>query len=321
MKEFVIIIPAYNEENSIKSCIEAIFESSIYAKERWNYLLKRVLVCINGCTDKTEDIVKAIQKEDERIEIIYSKKWCVDANIALYQKVQRDYEDRFIIKVDADVKLKFDCIFLLLNEFKLNSNLIISWGHPIPEKIKKINIYNKLIAKVFSIRSQYYQSEISINDLSEYHQGYGDASEWVFKSKIYFHGRIFSVRDPSFLFLDKNQIWDDVFLAAYLYHIHWPWIIHVNYEANCFYVPYNTLSHYWKVYKRISEDLKILCKNPYFSDYASLSKTKLNRDYIFKQNVSIVLLFIIYSLLNNLIHLRFKFVTYKDQFRTYSFKD
>lgn len=64
-----IVLPARNEEKLIKSTLLDI--SRYLKKKKYKY---EILVVLNGCTDKTEEIVKdAIVKKDRNIKILYSK--------------------------------------------------------------------------------------------------------------------------------------------------------------------------------------------------------------------------------------------------------
>ncbi|MBP9759477.1 glycosyltransferase family 2 protein [Candidatus Dojkabacteria bacterium] len=63
-----IILPTRNEEQLIKGCLTDI---SKYLKSK-NYLYE-IIVVINGCSDKTVDIVKDQITKDNRIKIVESK--------------------------------------------------------------------------------------------------------------------------------------------------------------------------------------------------------------------------------------------------------
>lgn len=64
-----IVLPARNEEKLIKSTLLDI--SKYLKKKKYKY---EILVVLNGCTDKTEEIVKdAIVKKDRNIKTLYSK--------------------------------------------------------------------------------------------------------------------------------------------------------------------------------------------------------------------------------------------------------
>ena len=63
-----VIFPARNEEELIK---EAVLETYKHLKKKKHTF--EILVVTNGCTDKTEDIVKELGKKYKEIKLIYSK--------------------------------------------------------------------------------------------------------------------------------------------------------------------------------------------------------------------------------------------------------
>ena len=62
MVELSIIIPAYNEENRIRSTVEC------YMKYFKNYDFELIIIP-NGCKDKTEEIVIQLSKEYKQIKV------------------------------------------------------------------------------------------------------------------------------------------------------------------------------------------------------------------------------------------------------------
>lgn len=57
-----ILVPAYNEEDTIEATIRSIFNS--------NYFIKEIIVINDGSKDKTADVVKKLQKEFSRLKLI-----------------------------------------------------------------------------------------------------------------------------------------------------------------------------------------------------------------------------------------------------------
>lgn len=262
-QHFIIISPAYNEESVIWNYLSSI-ESALLFSEKDNYICKKIVICINGCTDNTENIIKQHSLYRRwKVKIIYSKLGNQYANISLYNYVREWYSNDYVLKPDSDVLINKDAISLLINELKENESLLVVGWHPIPNIDYSTWFFHKLKEKVFSVRANFYKSEVSKYDVSSYHNS-TDSRE--VKSKIYFHWRIFLCRNISYLFLEETQIGDDVFLAAYLYTHYWKQIIKVVYTANCIYTPYKTFQHYWSVYRRIYEDKKILNKKNYILD-------------------------------------------------------
>lgn len=59
-----VVLPAYNEEGSIAAMIAAVQHEIV----DWKHAT--ILVCDNASTDKTCDVVRGLQKEDKRIELL-----------------------------------------------------------------------------------------------------------------------------------------------------------------------------------------------------------------------------------------------------------
>ena len=62
MKLISVVVPAYNCEKTIERCLYSILNQT--------YTYLQVIVVNDGSTDNTEAVVKRIQKEDNRIEIV-----------------------------------------------------------------------------------------------------------------------------------------------------------------------------------------------------------------------------------------------------------
>lgn len=62
--KFSIIIPAHNEEKYIRKCLDSIAKASVAYKEQ-----TEVIVVLNRCTDKTEEII-TLKNEDKNLSKI-----------------------------------------------------------------------------------------------------------------------------------------------------------------------------------------------------------------------------------------------------------
>ncbi len=313
-KYFIIISPAYNEENIIAEFLTSIEKSLDYSLKH-DLICKKIIICVNWCTDNTESIIREHRLFKEwKIQIIYSELWNQNANIALYSYVKQYYKEDYVLKLDSDVLININAISLLFREFNNNTNLLISWWHPIPNIDYNSNFFKDFIPKILAIKAFFYKSEISRYNVYKYHE---TQDNWINKSKIYFHWRIFLCRNIEYLFLESSQIGDDVFLAAYLYTHYWKKTIKIIYNANCIYTPYKSFSHYRRVYRRIYEDKKILANKSQYSRYIKESKTKLDWNYIMSQGNKIKGYFILYFLIIKTFEISFRVVKYKKKYRMY----
>lgn len=114
LKKISVIIPVYNEEKTIKKCIENVLEAECFDLE------KEIIVSDNNSFDKTKEILNSIT--DKRIKILFKEKNegkgsniinainHISGDIVIFQDADleyspNDYEDllRPFFKYDADV--------------------------------------------------------------------------------------------------------------------------------------------------------------------------------------------------------------------------
>ncbi len=113
--ESVIAIFAYNEENTIIDCLEAI-RNSKFSK------LNKCFVLANGCTDKTTEIVRAYKKNNEFIELIELN--CADkANAWNYFIHEVPIKAAIYFFHDADTQVFPDALEQLYNCLRRNPNV------------------------------------------------------------------------------------------------------------------------------------------------------------------------------------------------------
>jgi len=95
MLKFSIIIPANNEEKYIEKTINSIKEQ--------NFKDYEVIVVANGCTDKTEEIVKKLKE----VKLINLK----EANVSKARNVgAKEAKGEILVFLDADTHLNQNCL-------------------------------------------------------------------------------------------------------------------------------------------------------------------------------------------------------------------
>ncbi|MDO8647959.1 MAG: glycosyltransferase [Candidatus Diapherotrites archaeon] len=102
MADFLSVgIAAYNEEESIERMLSSVFKSTLWRQTPPG--MREVMVCCNGCTDKTEEIVKRISVEQRRgdVKLIVSAPGKAVAWNALVKKM--DGRAKVLFFADADV--------------------------------------------------------------------------------------------------------------------------------------------------------------------------------------------------------------------------
>ncbi len=281
-KSYTVIIPAYNEESTIIACLDRIFDA---AKAAVGYKLSEVVVCINGCTDNTETVVKQWSKLP--VKIIHSEPGYIPAMNTLFEYTRKNHPDSLFIKTDADGQVDANSFTVLFDQLARHDELVIVGGHPIPLKTASKNPYRILLAKTLSIRSRSPQTEITVENTARYHpystsDPISELDGREDKMKVYFHGRLWCARSISILpNLPPSVIGDDVFLPGWLLREFGPKSLRLHYGAKVYFHPNYSLRRHWKVYRRIFEDRKIVYSLPGFESYALACPLRLDWSYIF----------------------------------------
>jgi len=116
MNRLTIGIPAYNEEKTIGSTIISILNQKGLTHK------PEIIVCVNGCTDKTEDIVHNLSKKYKNIRLIESERGKPNA----WNLIRSEAEENEIFFTDADTYFSEEAVFLM--QKKLEENDIIAIG-------------------------------------------------------------------------------------------------------------------------------------------------------------------------------------------------
>lgn len=121
MPEFLSIgIPARNEQDSIEMCIKWITRSIAWKQAPSTE--KELIVCINGSTDKTAQIVRNLAKQIPEIKLIELKE--AGKNQAINTIVAHSSKRADAIYFsDADVLVKRDTIGKVLKELRANPKI------------------------------------------------------------------------------------------------------------------------------------------------------------------------------------------------------
>lgn len=91
-------IPAHNEESNIASMLD-----SVISQEKESFVLERVIVALDGCTDNTESVVREFAKKYPVIELIADGK-----RMGKKERLNQIYaanKSDFIFTLDADIIL------------------------------------------------------------------------------------------------------------------------------------------------------------------------------------------------------------------------
>lgn len=124
--QYVVIIPAYNEEEFLGSTLEAL--------TRQQHLPRQVVVVNDGSTDATPEIVRSYTKQYPWIKLVNNEKKeqraagakVVRAFYLGYKAMEGTYD--FLVKLDADIELPENYFLRLSEMFQANPRLGIAGG-------------------------------------------------------------------------------------------------------------------------------------------------------------------------------------------------
>lgn len=105
-----VCIPVYNEEKNITTCVNSVLNDLNTIEQMWE-----VILCLSGCTDQTETVVRDTYSDHERIEVIIEQQRTGKAN-AVNLLVERASGNHLIF-IDSDIILKPGSMKALLSGF------------------------------------------------------------------------------------------------------------------------------------------------------------------------------------------------------------
>lgn len=289
-------IAAYNEEDHIEDCLDSLVQQDFGGN-------LETIVCLNGCTDKTEEKVSEAREKYGQlaIQIIHSEKGIAFAQNAIVQSVTNKSVP--LLFVDADVSLDTQCAGILYSELDENSPLIVAGAWPVPKKPETMDHWESFLFHVLHARANYPEAEVSVHDVSQFkrfvdeHSQPNIPADFEKKSKIYFHGRAFMVRNADFYDIPtRGDVCDDTYMPNLIHTEHGPGTIRTRYDALAFYNPYLSLREHFKIYRRIFLDLRNIDKtNELFRESREMERTRLDWQFILKQDLPTVAKFIMYA--------------------------
>ena len=311
-------IPVYNEENNLEDCIKSLAKDA----SSLNYFLE-TFICLNGCTDNSEEVAFNLQKKYIKlnIKILKSKKGKLNAQKKILKNINSEKD--YVVFLDSDIEIKRGCIKKLISELDKHKKIMIVGAFPIAKTYIGKNFWRKIISKILNIRSKHPSWEKSKYNVKKYHpyalsdpQYKNTKQNPEIQSKIFFHGRMFVLRSK--LIWDKPSkksgvVGDDTFLSDNTLYKYGNFSIRNRYDAIVYYKPFTSLIYHYRVYKRVYYDLKNLKKYyPKFKKIRKLSQLEINKNYLNKQNKKTKLLFYTYALIRRIEKFLFKYSLEKD---------
>jgi len=124
---FSILIPACNEEQSLRYIAQTVYDSFL-----WKTSKKReLIICANGCNDNTEAVAQDICNEHENTSVIVSRE--KSKNKAWMSLVKESsINSNILIFMDADIRVPSKTFELLYQELLHNQSIEIAGASPFP---------------------------------------------------------------------------------------------------------------------------------------------------------------------------------------------
>lgn len=277
MNKIHICLAAHNEEKVIGKTLKYLKNSLdlLNLKEK-----PTILVCLNGCTDNTTQIVKKIKNNfGYPIRIIESKKGKLKAHEEITKKIKGNY---FVLFMDADILVPPKTIKDLLNCIKKEKSLKIVSAYPYVIKPNNLRGFKKVLFSILNIKRIYPKIMISKNDVSEFHGKVED--KFLKKSRVYFHGRCFILKDKNIYKFPKKKSQirgDDTYLSFYTLRKQPKNSIKVLYDSPVYSYPVFSVKEHLKVWYRIRKDLEnIYLEYPDFIELGKKIKMIINWRYV-----------------------------------------
>ena len=226
MKDFSIIVPAYNVEKYIEKCIDSILNQS--------YKNYEVIVINDGSTDDTLNILNKKYKDKVKI---YSKENGGLSSARNYGVLKSS--SKYILFVDSDDWLEPDLLLKLSEQINKNfddlicyrlqkyydkKNIFVVNELPLFNKLSGIDALSKLIlshktfetAVIYAYKSEFYKrNKFSFCD-SRYHEDFGLIPYVIARAKtvssIYYVGYNYLQREGS---ITKNLEYSKVFKKSF----------------------------------------------------------------------------------------------------------
>ena len=292
-------IAACNEENRIGKCFESLALQDIDGAE------VETIVCLNGCNDGTGIAVEEAQKKYPKlnIKVVHSRKGKVFAHNEIIRQIRED--EKTVAFVDGDVHLDKRAIGILYRELEELNCLQAVGGWPVPYRPANLSLWESFLYEILYARALFPKAEVSVHDVSDY-KPFADThpqpeidSDFEKRSKIYFHGRLFMLRNKGIFEMPEDEnLADDSFLPNMIHTNYGPGSSRTRYDAIAYYEPYLSLPNHFKAYQRVDAQLRYL--DSHFKEFTKsreMEQTRLDWDYIRSEGLTNILRFVAYSII------------------------
>ena len=281
MNRIFICIAAYNEERTILKTLKFLENSlkQIRLKQK-----PVILVGLNGCSDNTKDIVARVKQTYKfPLKIVNSSKGKLRAHKEMIKHVEGQGSVLFL---DADVLVPSSTIESIISCLDQNPKLKIVSAYPYVLKPSSLKGIKKFTYYILNLKRILPKIEIAKEDVTDYH-GAEIKDNFLKKSRIYFHGRCFAIRNKGiYAFPAENSLirGDDTFLSFAILKKQPRQSVKVLYDAPVYSYPEFSFANYLRAWHRIRKDLdNIYEEYPEFLEIGKKTEMIINWDYVIKE--------------------------------------
>jgi hypothetical protein len=185
----------------------------------------------------------------------------VKAEICGLEHAVEHHPPSIFILLDADALIRRDVPQIFIEQYRKHPGLMMVGAHPVPITPVGISIHDKIIHHCLNFRAYFPKAQLAMHDVSHYHpfaesdpQPVGPGFERV--SKIYIHGRCFSIRGKDVWDVPPDAVGEDLWLNLSVNTRYGPGSVRMMYNANVDFMPLDNFEHYIRTYARIDKDLK-----------------------------------------------------------------
>jgi len=199
MSQLVIGIAAKNEENSIFECLESVEKAALsYNKNA------QILVCLNNCTDGTEEeVIRFASSSVIEVIVLHSIGSLISAQRTIFEAT----DTRPVVFIDADTRISSITLRSLVEG--LNKPVVLTYAR----SVSRSSFGRRpLVTRVFEI----YQSGKFLTKRYYFHGRVFATNVWNFPTESEILERAYNTNSFHLLKYGKGLLLDDVFLSAYL---------------------------------------------------------------------------------------------------------
>lgn len=271
-KPLTIGIPVFNEEQTLPVFFEHFTQA---VDEMPRSVDVEALFCVNGCTDKSLDVIEALcqTRPDLNLGIVLSDKGKINAQVSALQNRKND---GYIAFMDSDVLPSRNTLKALYNKLDTDPQCYVAYAavEPYYPPDSENSHFSDILATGYRYRSK--------QEPRKFFHG----RAFMLPDARYFEGinadipeRLNNIKDPrqvAFLGLEKGALVDDIYLSRVVAHEHGLKSICEVPEAIVQFQPPKTLKDYRKIQHRTLTEIERL--NILFPEHVYLQREHFEQD-------------------------------------------